>query len=815
MELSQYSVLEVGEYVSAPYAGQLLAGVGADVIKIERPAGDVSRQVGPFIDDVPRLEESAFFGYLNAGKRSVTLDLESATAEAVIHDLIDEYDVDLVVENCLTEYGIDPRGLADRHDGLVVVSATGFGLEGPWQEYETPEIVSAAESGQMNKMGYPDRPPTRLRIKALEYIGGMYAVIGGLSALFHRDANDGSGQHVDVSNREAGSSSMEYYLTGYSWSGHTSNRQGDSYANQGSEQGLRNLYAAADGYISTVPPDLELLVNDILEQPDYLADDPISLDEEADINDDALHEAIEKCTSQVGKWELFEQLQEHGHPVAITATPEDIVGMDHLEARNFWKAVELPDGDTVTLPGFPFRLDGDTMDLGPIPGLGEHDDEIFDALDYDVGLLGSTRDTAAQEDASTSPPPSERTEPKPLEGIKIIDFTWFGAGPQATKILAGLGADVVKVETETAPDGTRMARGYDFDPLENFNVSAWFADFSQGKRSIQLNINTDRGKEIARELIAEADVLAENYGPGFMERVGLEYEDVTAINPEIVYLSMPGWGDEGPLAGYRSFGNTLQSMAGLDHISGFPGDPPTSSGQAWPDPVAGTMAAVAILVGLAGNEATDDSVYIEEPQFELTLTVMHKALSDYLLHERDPDRVGNRDEDERFLQGAYRCRGDDRWAVVAIETDRQWDAFCEVADRPKLVDDARFESQYARLSHHDEADDVIEQWTQERSREEVRTRLQDRGIPAGIVADERDLLDYDPQLRARDYILEKDHPEVGEQRYAGLPLRMSKSAVRIDRAPPCLGEHTSEVLDEWIDFDTDEIEPLQDEGVLH
>ena len=184
------------------------------------------------------------------------------------------------------------------------------------------------------------------------------------------------------------------------------------------------------------------------------------------------------------------------------------------------------------------------------------------------------------------------------------------------------------------------------------------------------------------------------------------------------------------------------------------------------------------------------------------------------MEDRLPERVGNRDEDERLVQGTYPCAGEDRWAVVAVETDAQWERLCRVLGRPDLADDERFSSQYTRLEHHDAVDEEIAAWTRERTGEEVRDRLRDHGVPAGLVADEQDLVEYDPQLRARDYFAVHDHPEVGEQTYQGVPFRMSACDVSFASWAPLFGEHTEEILAEWLDMVPEDIEAAREVDAL-
>lgn len=800
--LTDRSVLEIGEYVSVPYAGKLFSDLGATVTKIEPPDGDVARSVGPFHEDDRSPERSQFFGYLNTGKRSVTLPRGDAVSAGVIRDLVGHEGVDLVVEDDLAAYGIDPAELVD--EGVSVVSVSGFGLSGPFREYDAPEIVSWAESGHMNKAGYPDRPPTRPRIQTVGYWTGQIAAIAGASALLDAAANGAPGQHIDLAEREAGTSSLERFTFLYSLNGATTRRTGFGYPDQGARSGNRTVYETGDGYVSAMllGDRWKTFCEEFLDRPDLAEDERFATRDAQQEHSEEMYGIAEEYLKGEGKWDVFRRLQEHGIPSAVTSTPADLAGFDHLQERAFWEEVPLPSGDVVTMPGFPNLYDGTRPDQERAPRLGEHDGEVYDALGYEF-LPSAGMGRGGDDDASRSDVAAGSGDgPLPLEGVRVLDFTWVYAGPHATRLLSALGADVVKVSSENQYDSSPSA-----DP------SPYFMEMGLGKRNIHLNLNSDRGREIALELAAEADVVVETYSPGYADRVGLDYETLGDVNPELVHLSMPGWGKAGSARDYRAYGLNVQSMAGLDWVSGFPDDPPTTSGMSWPDPLNSYSAAFAVLVALYRRERTGEGTYVESSLLEPAVSMLHKPLCEYLNNGRTPERVGNRDEDRRFVQGAYPCAGDDSWVAVAVEDDGQWGRLCEAMGRPELVADGRLESQHARLEHHDVFDEVVSGWTSERSPEEVRARLQARGVPAGIVADERDLVERDPQLRARGYFVEHDHPEVGEQTYQGFPFRSSRHDLRYRSRPPVFGEHTGEVLSEWLGMSEAEIE-AEDADVL-
>lgn len=821
MDFSEITVLEIGEYVAVPYAGKIFSDVGADVIKLEPPDGDIARRVGPFRDGELDLSASGFFGYLNTGKKSVTIPESPGVFREILHGIIEEYTVDILLEEDLSDYGIDPEALANEYEDLSVISVSGFGATGPWKEYETPDIVAWAESGHMNKMGYPDSPPVRPRIKIADYWTSHASVISALTALLHRDVHDVGGQWIDVSKREAGVSTMDRFIAGYSWSGATTQRSGFGYPEHGSDDASGALYKAKDGYITAHPTSAgkwEPFCRDFLDRPELIDDERFETRHDRRQHVEEVSEIIEEYTSKHEKWDLFERFQEAGIASAITSTPKDLVEFEHLQEREFWQTVPLPDGTEVTMPGFPFRPGGPEypVEMERAPELGEHTESVFDAIDIEPKAFleptdaGSSLSSSGDNAAVASP---EEADTLPLDGIKIIDFSWAYAGPHTTKFMSALGADVVKVESKQKPDSSRTTAAYQYDLEPTSSLSAAYNERNQGKRSLRLDLTTEEGRNVALDLIEEADVLIENYSPTFMDRVELAYEDVKDINPELIYISMPGLAKSGPAKSYRTYGLTLQSLVGLDYISGFPDDPPTTAGFSLPDPTAGYVGSITVLSGLYHRYLTGSGIFIEVPQLEMTASLLHKPLMEYLFTEELPDRIGARDEDDRFVQGVYPTEGDDRWVVIAIESNQEWERFCRLVGQSELIDE--YNSQYARLENHNRVDEVISEWTSRRSREEVREFLRSRDIPVGIVSDEEDLVEYDPQLRVRDYFTEHDIPGVGEETFQGLPFNLQKATIGFPSRAPQFGEHSAEVLKEWLGYSSGEVEEKEEAGALY
>lgn len=385
--MSEYTILEFGEYVSVPYAGKMFSDTGAEVIKVEPKTGDIARQISPFVGDEKDSNNSGFFAYLNTGKKGITLNPDSDRSDRIVEAIVEEFDVDLIIESNLKDYGWDPNTISNKYDQLCVVSVSGFGASGPEQYYDAPEIVAMAESGHMNKMGYPDKPPTRPQVKSADYWAGQHASLGGLSVLLSRDLQGtGEGYHVDVSKREAAITYMEGFITGYSWSGATTERKGYGYPDQDGQPGLPAIYETTDGHISAAVTGAwwDTVCEDVLGRPNLTEDERFKTPEMRLKNLEEIREIIQEYTRTREKWELFFELQELGIPSGVTATSKDLVELDHLNERNFWQDVPLANDEEVTMPGFPFRTDESTVKMERPPRIGEHNVDIYGNLDVDV-----------------------------------------------------------------------------------------------------------------------------------------------------------------------------------------------------------------------------------------------------------------------------------------------------------------------------------------------------------------------------------------------------------------------------------------------
>ena len=400
-----------------------------------------------------------------------------------------------------------------------------------------------------------------------------------------------------------------------------------------------------------------------------------------------------------------------------------------------------------------------------------------------------------------APPQKSR---RALEGVRILDFTWVVAGPVAVRILADQGAEIIKIERRDTLDlGTR--RG------------GFSGNLHRGKESTVINMADPRGIEIAQQLAAISDVVIDNFSARVMRNWGLDYESLKKIKPDIIAVSMSGFGHTGPHKDYVSYGPTLQALSGYTLQMRHPGHEPAGWGYSYADMTGGYSGALAVLMALWHRKQTGQGQFVDLAQFEAISSLVGPGLLDILNNQTPSQPVGNRSQEAPAApHGVYRCKGDDRWCAIAVFTEAEWQSLFRVLGQPAWTREARFASLTDRLQHQDALDAHIEAWTQQHTAEEVMTRLQEAGVAAGVVANGEDL-DRDPQLRARGYWAQLPAQENGKTEDVildGPPFKLSKTSGYVAAPGPLLGEHTDSVLRRLLNYSDQQIAQLKAERVI-
>lgn len=399
---------------------------------------------------------------------------------------------------------------------------------------------------------------------------------------------------------------------------------------------------------------------------------------------------------------------------------------------------------------------------------------------------------------------------KPLEGIKVIDFTWAAVGPLTVKTLADYGAEVIKLEGRSRPSNMRVIGPFK-DNTVGLDRSGTFNQWETGKLSVAINLKKPKGVELAKKFVAWADVVVESMAGGVMKRMGLGYDELKKVNPDIIMLSTCMMGQTGPQSSQPGYGNPLTALAGFNYIAGWPDREPAGL-WAYTDFISPHFNTLAILAALEYRRRTGKGQYIDIAQYETSIQFMTPAILDYVVNGRTASRMGNRC-DYAAPHGVYPCLGDDRWCTIAIFNDEEWNAFVNVIGHSEWTGDPRFATLMARKDNEDELDKLIGEWTINCPPEEIMTLLQSAGVEAGVVENAEDLQENDPQLKHRHLYWRLEHPDIGEYTAPRTVFTLSKSPCSVERAP-LLGEHNEYALKKILDLSDEEVSELVIDGTL-
>ncbi|MFZ0228679.1 MAG: CoA transferase [Mycobacterium sp.] len=757
--LKDVRVIEISDRIAGSYCGKLLVDAGAAVRKIEPPQGDSLRRFsasGSFVSDGTN---SPLFGYLNAGKRSLTW---SATDQRYRDELVG---ADIIVVTATrsqaAQLGIDPQQLLAEFPRAVVVTISDFGWTGPYADRAASEFTLQAWSGLTGFRGDPAGPPISIGGDLGEYMGGVFAAFGAL-AMRRRVEHGGPGDHLDLSMLEA-------ITLMQSWEWLHSQLLQTPPVSRTVE--VPSIEPAKDGYVW----------NTMVTGQQWL-------DFAAMVDCPELSE-IPQLSFQIGRWEYRDLIRERIRPWLAERTVEEVVELGQLfrlpiaalgngatiretaYSRGRGAFVRNPAG--FHQPRTPWLMSRcEPAALRSAPALGEADNTTpWPKREYVV------------------PPSDPRL---PLEGIRIVDLTAFWAGPAATHALAAFGADVVKVESIQRPDGIRYSGGMRKDVDDWWEYGWVFHAVNTNKRSVTLDLGSGDGRRLFDELVADADVVIENFSPRVMEHFGLTAEALLAVNPRLVIARMPAFGLDGPWRDRVGFAPTMEQIAGLAWVTGLPDGLPVPPRGAC-DPLAGVHAAFAVTAALSFAERTGEGQLVELPMIETVMNVTAIQPMEAEVFGVTLSRQGNRGHG-RAVQNLYRCAGDDDWIAVTIGTDEQWQALVEVMGRPSWTDDHRFGSLAGRRAEADEIDRRLQEWFGGQDLRCAVNDLADVGIPVAPVVSPS-LVTENPQLNDRGFLETLEHPRTGRGRYPRPPFAPLGGQHRwLMRPPPTLGEHNGEVL---------------------
>jgi crotonobetainyl-CoA:carnitine CoA-transferase CaiB-like acyl-CoA transferase len=779
--LAHLRVVDVTD-VRGALAARILADLGADVVKVELDGGDPGRRRAPFAGGVAAPDRALAFLYRNANKRGVVLGGDDAAAAARLDALCAGADV--VVENLprprALALGLAPDALRARHPHLVHVVLADFGLEGPRAGWRLEALPAFAASGALFASGFADRPPCWLPGYLAHDCGALFAVVGALAAILER-ARSGRGQTVDVSVQEAAIHSLHPwsipaadYARVYPALPAVGPRNAD---------GAYSVLPTTGGYVRSLPATprqwgafVELLGVDALAEPEWTR----SLYRLA--NADVIRMLASEALRERPRADVLAHARALDVPMVPVNRPEEFVEEEQTKLRGYFRRTGFPHVGDASFAAPPFNLSATPATLrrpAPVP-------------DADDGGFGAREPVARIEAGGPV-----------LGGVRVVDLGVGVAGPEVGWLLAELGAEVVKVESRANLDFLRRVT---VEP-DAVNRSWTFNDASRGQRSVCLDLRTERGRAIALDLCAAADVVIENNRGGVARRFGLDYDDVRARRPDVVYYTSQAFGRSGPLGEVSAFGPLNSAFAGVTWLWNHP-DAPYPGGCALnhPDHSAAKLAAGVILAALEHRRRTGEGQLIEMSQAESAAYL----LGDVYLHAACTGapvaQTGNASP-YAAPHGVYPAQGDDRWVAIAVVDDADWRRFRTVLGWP---DDASLATSEGRLASR-ELDDRVAAWTRTQPAETIAERLQAAGVSASVVQNGDDHR-ADPHLAARGAIVTVDHPEIGPERHIGNPIRFSHTKTTPAGRAPLMGEHTTDILTRWLNLTGADVNALETDG---
>ena len=804
--LSDVRVVEYSLGPAGSMCGKAFADLGADVIKVEPPEGDPTRLIGPFPNDVPDPESSGLFMYLNANKRGMKLDLMREEDRRRMRDMMAGCDIfvtDVQPSDSLklwldspTVAGLDPR--------LIRVYVTPFGNTGPYRDWKATDLIA----WHMGGMGwetpamYVTEPeahtPLRGRGNMGMYLAGWVAAAGAMCALFHREKY-GVGQEIDVSAMDAVSSHIRGNFAMYSYD--------ISRVPETREKVFFPwIWECEDGWASAT-----FLLDHWWRTLKGLMGNPNWADNEDYDTLPGRRDGLDVIEPGVAEWargferdKLYETLQSAGIPCFPVQGVDEVSVSAHYEARGFFVEQEHPTAGSVKRPGAPLRFSGTPWKLRSVaPTMGQ------DAGWADERVKAPPPPRVEEDD---EPAPRAPARNRPLEGVRIVDFGWILSVPYAGGWLGSLGAEVVRVESNTRLEPGRSGLNGSADGIQGVNRSGIWNCLNHSKRGVTLNLRDPDAQELVRELVSVSDVVMENFSTGVLDRLGLGYDDLRKVRPDLVMISGSTMGTYGPDREASGFGPNVCSYAGQPSVTGYVGGQPQNLGGNWPDYLVGTMMVHSVLSALWHRRKTGEGQRIEAAMAEVVSAMMPEAFLDYAMNGRVAERIGNRDPN-MAPHNVYRCAGEDDWVAIAVQTDEEWRGLCGVMERAELARDKRFATLKARKENEDALDEIVSEWALRRPSSEITHTLQDAGIAAGPVMDVVALM-ADPHFRARGTIIEMDHTEVGPREVAGLPIRFGDIPRPAYYTAPLLGEHNDAVFGGLLGHGADEVERMKESKAI-
>ncbi|MGA8545280.1 MAG: CoA transferase [Mycobacterium sp.] len=781
--LTGIRIVELAESVAGEYCGKLLADFGADVIKIERPhRGSPTRAMAPIIGDDGSPERSALFAYLNTDKRSVVLDVSSADEIETLHKIIAAADavVDDHVPSWTESVGLSANDIARRHPAVVFCSITPYGAQAP------PEFQNAKSINVFNSSGWgyhtpsnadPAKPPLKGPGRFVaDYEAGLDAALCVAASLFCQ-LHSGAGQFIDVSQQAVLASRADSVLGRFITGEIAPQNTRADY----DQQGPASFFACTDGFVFLYMTSRKHWVGlkELMGHPKWLDafDDDwlefsVTPEKVATFKD-----GFAKWVANLRKDAVAEEAQRLGVALVPVKSAADLKTSQQYRHRGFFQDVTHPVLGTAAYAGVPYLMTASPVRIATAaPSLGQHTGEV---------MAGIATPRPAPRAASAQLKPPKLVRGGPLQGVRVVELTKVWAGPYAGKLLAFLGAEVIKVENSQSPDEMRAYGGTDI------NHAPYFLSINPEVLSVELDLKSPADTDRLRELIAHSDIVINNLRPGAMERLGLDYQQLKSVKADIISVSIKMWGNDGPLGYQTGYAPCFAALAGLASLVGYPGGPPLGTSIRYGDSTVGAAAALAAVAALLHRDLSGEGQFVDVSAVEALSSMIGDCLLEQDLTGKQIVPEGNRHPD-MAPHNCYPCADGD-WLSVAVADETQWRALCNVLGATALADDTRYARMRDRLRHTDELDRDLTRLTTSHDAAQLAQRLRSAGVPSSKSATSLDVIS-DQLLWDRElYRFVSDHRE-GQRPIVAAPWRMSTVPAQIERGAPDLGEHNDYVL---------------------
>jgi len=790
--LTGYTVVDLSTGIAGAYCTKLLADGGADVIKVEPPEGDPLRSWSASGAAIEAGSDGALFSYLASSKRSVIADPANDDDVELVTRLLAS--ADAVVwsagSKVAEHVSFTPEAIHRCNPHLTVTAITPFGLQGPWRDRAATEFTLQAWSGGIVGLGRgdPERAPVFVGGQVGEYLAGAYASAATLASRY-RQINGGAGDLLDLSMLETQILSLTYYpvtyfeVLGRPW------RDARRVTVPGVAQAKDGLVDLGCG---TAQQFFDLCT--MVGHPEWIDEEsPLSITELANVYAEEIYAWVASNTVD----EIRELATAFRIPNAPVGNGANIASLDHFAERE--SLVRNP-RDGFQQPSHPYRMrPAQLRQPQTAPRLGEHTEP------YRAAHL------------TPRPVPARDVKRLPFTGLRVLDMTTFWAGPCCTHFLAMLGAEVIHVESTRRPDGTRLIAIVPVSEDQWWEKSPIFMALNTNKKGLTLDLQSPRGRDLLRRLIATCDVIVENFTPRVLEQIGLDFAAIQSIQPSAVMVRMPGFGLDGPWRDNPAFAYVIESASGLSWLTGYPDRPPFEP-YSIGDPNAGVHAVNGLLLALEHRRRTGQGVLVEAAMVDAALSISAEQIVEYSAYGALLERAGNRGP-TAAPQNLYRTADVDEfgrldsWVAIAVATDTQWKRLCEALGSPSWAMDPKLLTMAGRRVEQDLIDERLAAWCEHRSGDDIVTSLWDVGVPVAKVMQPHRQTELE-QLAFRGFFEDVDHPVNGRARLSTVPMRSPGGPERVHTRPaPLLGQHNHELLGE-LGLSASEIADLEADGII-